>query len=66
MRTGRPVSASRLSSNVIAAVYGYRRIQAELSDQGITCAPARIRRIMAERKLRAIQLARPLSEDIYQ
>lgn len=35
--------------------YGYRRIGAELSDQGITCAPERVRRIMAERDLKAIQ-----------
>lgn len=35
--------------------YGYRRIWQELADQGIICAPARVRRIMAERALRAIQ-----------
>lgn len=35
--------------------YGYRRIGAELSHQGITCGPARIRRIMAGRQLKAIQ-----------
>jgi transposase InsO family protein len=35
--------------------YGYRRIHSELSDQGITCAPARIRRLMQERELKAIQ-----------
>jgi transposase InsO family protein len=35
--------------------YGYRRIGAELSDHGITCAPDRVRRIMAERGLKAIQ-----------
>lgn len=35
--------------------YGYRRIHADLRDLGITCAPARVRRIMAERGLRAIQ-----------
>jgi len=35
--------------------YGYRRIGAELSDRGVVCAPARIRRIMAQRGLRAIQ-----------
>ena len=35
--------------------YGYRRIHSELSDQGITCAPARIRRLMQERGLKAIQ-----------
>jgi transposase InsO family protein len=35
--------------------YGYRRIHAELRDQGLTCAPARVWRIMAERGLRAIQ-----------
>ena len=35
--------------------YGYRRIGAELSDHGVVCAPARIRRLMAARGLRAIQ-----------
>lgn len=35
--------------------YGYRRIGAELSDHGLVCAPARIRRLMASRGLRAIQ-----------
>ena len=35
--------------------YGYRRIHAELADQGIICAAARVRRIMEERGLRAIQ-----------
>jgi len=35
--------------------YGYRRILDDLSDQGITCAPARVRRIMAQRRLKAIQ-----------
>ena len=35
--------------------YGYRRLGQELSDRGVTCAPARIRRIMAQRALRAIQ-----------
>lgn len=35
--------------------YGYRRIQQELSDHGIICAPARLRRIMRQRGLRAIQ-----------
>jgi putative transposase len=35
--------------------YGYRRLAQELSDRGLTCAPARIRRIMAQRALRAIQ-----------
>jgi putative transposase len=35
--------------------YGYRRIGEDLSDRGVTCAPARIRRIMAQRGLRAIQ-----------
>ena len=35
--------------------YGYRRIRDQLADQGITCAPARIRRLMAERGLKAIQ-----------
>lgn len=35
--------------------YGYRRIRHQLADQGITCAPARVRRIMHERDLKAIQ-----------
>lgn|GEM_PF-2850775 len=35
--------------------YGYRRIHSELSDSDVVCAPARIRRIMEERGLRAIQ-----------
>jgi len=35
--------------------YGYRRIAQELSDRGVACASARIRRIMAQRDLHAIQ-----------
>jgi transposase InsO family protein len=35
--------------------YGYRRLAKELEDQGVVCAPARIRRIMAQRGLRALQ-----------
>jgi transposase InsO family protein len=35
--------------------YGYRRIAEELSDAGVVCAPDRIRRIMRQRGLRAIQ-----------
>ena len=35
--------------------YGYRRIWKELCDHEVICAPARIRRIMKERGLRAIQ-----------
>lgn len=35
--------------------YGYRRLVAELADQKITCAPARVRRLMAQRRLRALQ-----------
>lgn len=35
--------------------YGYRRIKDQLADQSITCAPARVRRIMQERGLKAIQ-----------
>jgi putative transposase len=35
--------------------YGYRRIRDHLTDQGVTCAPARVRRIMLERGLKAIQ-----------
>ena len=42
--------------------YGYRRIQDELSDQGIVCAPCRVRRIMHERSLNALQPSlRPVS-----
>jgi transposase InsO family protein len=35
--------------------YGYRRLGAELAARGVTCAPARIRRLMAQRALRALQ-----------
>jgi transposase InsO family protein len=35
--------------------YGYRRIREELGEKGVTCAPARVRRLMAERDLKAIQ-----------
>jgi putative transposase len=35
--------------------YGYRRIGAELADEGVVCAPTRIRRLMAARGLRALQ-----------
>lgn len=35
--------------------YGYRRIGEELSDAGEVCAPNRIRRIMRQRGLRALQ-----------
>lgn len=35
--------------------YGYRRIYRELQDHGIACAPSRVRRIMKEKGLRAIQ-----------
>lgn len=35
--------------------YGYRRLGEELADRGVTCAPARIRRLMAQRGLRALQ-----------
>lgn len=35
--------------------YGYRRICSELRDQDVTCAPCRVRRIMKQRGLRAIQ-----------
>jgi len=34
--------------------YGYRRIVEQLSDEGHTCSPARVRRIMAQSRLRAI------------
>ena len=36
--------------------YGYRRIGSELADEGLTCAPARVRRLMQEGGLKAIQL----------
>ena len=35
--------------------YGYRRIASELDERGVSCAPSIIRRIMAQRALRAIQ-----------
>lgn len=35
--------------------YGYRRIGSDLSDRGVVCAPARVRRLMGARRLRAIQ-----------
>jgi putative transposase len=35
--------------------YGYRRLAQDLSDRGVICAPARIRRLMAQRALHAIQ-----------
>lgn len=35
--------------------YGYRRIAAELSDAGVVCAPDRIRRLMRQRGLHALQ-----------
>ena len=35
--------------------YGYRRLSQELADRGVICAPARIRRLMAQRALHALQ-----------
>jgi putative transposase len=35
--------------------YGYRRLCEELSDRGVVCGPARMRRIMTEGGLRALQ-----------
>jgi transposase InsO family protein len=35
--------------------YGYRRLAQDLADRGVICAPARIRRLMAQRALHAIQ-----------
>lgn len=35
--------------------YGYRRIASELADRGLTCAPARVRRLMVENGLSALQ-----------
>ncbi len=37
--------------------YGYRRIAQELTDRDVRCAPGRVRRIMAQRELQAIQPA---------
>jgi transposase InsO family protein len=37
--------------------YGYRRMVQELADRAVHCAPSRVRRIMAQRALRAIQPA---------
>jgi putative transposase len=38
--------------------YGYRRIYAELTTMGLTCAPERVRPIMQERGHKAIQPSR--------
>jgi transposase InsO family protein len=35
--------------------YGYRRILEELTDEGINCSPERVRRLMKQRNLHAIQ-----------
>jgi len=35
--------------------YGYRRVVAELADRQVTCAAARVRRLMAQRRSRALQ-----------
>ena len=35
--------------------YGYRRIYQQLQDDEISCGPDRVRRLMKERSLRAIQ-----------
>ncbi len=35
--------------------YGHRRLREVLRDEGVVCAPARIRRLMAQRGLRALQ-----------
>lgn len=35
--------------------YGYRRLADDLADRGITCSHARVRRLMAQRGLRALQ-----------
>jgi putative transposase len=35
--------------------YGYRRLAQDLSDRGVTCGAARIRRLMAQRALHALQ-----------
>src|SRR5215218_5622416 len=59
--TARQVSDLEIGDRIEAAFrrhrgrYGYRRLAADLSDQGVICAPARIRRLMAQRGLHAIQ-----------
>ncbi len=35
--------------------YGHRRLRAVLADHGVPCAPARVRRLMAQRGLHALQ-----------
>lgn len=35
--------------------YGHRRIRAVLADEGLVCAPARVRRLMRQRGLQALQ-----------
>jgi len=35
--------------------YGYRRVAQDLADRGVICAPGRIRRLMAQRALHALQ-----------
>ncbi len=35
--------------------YGYRRVRSVLADEGIVCAPQRVRRLMRQRGLRALQ-----------
>jgi len=56
------VASDRELSAVIVGIfnkhrrrYGYRRIASDLDDLGLTCAPARVRRLMAENGLRALQ-----------
>jgi transposase InsO family protein len=59
--TARQLADARLGDLIEAVFrshrrrYGYRRICEELSDRGVTCAPARVRRLMAQRGLHAIQ-----------
>ena len=45
--------------------YGYRRISSELDDRGIVCSPGRVRKLMNERGLKALQPKRyiPLTSD---
>ena len=47
------------SSGSIGRRYGYRRISAELTAMGLTCAPERVRRIMRERGLNGNRLSNP-------
>lgn len=54
--------SDRHASELVGAIfhyhsrrYGHRRIWHEMADRGVVCAPSRVRRIMREKGLRAIQ-----------